>query len=230
MAGGGIHDPPSPPWLAPPVGYKPGSGAAFAAAHLAANSRSAAAAGRALLGVGGSAGGGSPGQHGSSNGLVGNGSAVDLSAIAAAVAAATNPSSMSSGSLPWRSSTGQLLAELQQRASQQNLANALSGLGGAGAGGVSSSQPNLFRTGLRNSGFSSQTLSQLQQSASGTCIHSRDTSCMTAHPIRLSYATWLSRLFSWLFGHAHSHPYFSCPTGRLCVKQQHELSPSQARD
>lgn len=45
-------NPPSPPWLQPPLGYKQGSGAAMAAANLAGggiNSR-AAAAGRALLG------------------------------------------------------------------------------------------------------------------------------------------------------------------------------------
>ena len=44
-------NPPSPPWLQPPMGYKHGTGAAMAAANLAggeANSR-AAAAGRALL-------------------------------------------------------------------------------------------------------------------------------------------------------------------------------------
>ena len=44
-----LQDPPSPPWLQPPLGYKHGTGAAFAAANLnGANSR-AAAAGRALL-------------------------------------------------------------------------------------------------------------------------------------------------------------------------------------
>jgi hypothetical protein len=49
LEGGG--NPPSPPWLQPPLGYKQGNGAAMAAANLAggeANSR-AAAAGRALL-------------------------------------------------------------------------------------------------------------------------------------------------------------------------------------
>ena len=47
----GGQNPPSPPWLNPPTGYKHGQGAAMAAANLSGggSNRSAAAAGRALL-------------------------------------------------------------------------------------------------------------------------------------------------------------------------------------
>ena len=85
-------NPPSPPWLQPPMGYKHGNGAAMAAANLAggeANSR-AAAAGRALLQ------GLNPGSMNqrkpSNNGLTSQGSAGLLA-----------------------------MAELQRRASQQSL-------------------------------------------------------------------------------------------------------------
>lgn len=129
-------DPPSPPWLAPPLGYKPGNGAAFAAANLA-NSR-AAAAGRALLS-------GGILQQSSSNSF---NEALERKAAAAAA-------SQFSSSNPWHGSAGLLaMAEMQQRASQQNLVGALG------------SQGNFFRSGS-NTGFSSQTLSQLQQNASG---------------------------------------------------------------
>uniref|UniRef100_A0A6V2AY19 Uncharacterized protein n=2 Tax=Ditylum brightwellii TaxID=49249 RepID=A0A6V2AY19_9STRA len=54
--GRGGSSPPSPPWLRPPTGYKPGTGAAAASAALAGGTNNrAAAAGRALLqGAGGS--------------------------------------------------------------------------------------------------------------------------------------------------------------------------------
>jgi hypothetical protein len=42
-------EPPSPPWLQPPFGYKQGAGAAFAAANLSGSNSRAAAAGRAML-------------------------------------------------------------------------------------------------------------------------------------------------------------------------------------
>jgi hypothetical protein len=41
---------PTPPWLQPPLGYKHGTGQAFAASHLSNANARAAAAGRALLG------------------------------------------------------------------------------------------------------------------------------------------------------------------------------------
>lgn len=46
----GNHEPPSPPWLQPPLGFKHGNGAVLAASNLSGSSSRAAAAGRALLG------------------------------------------------------------------------------------------------------------------------------------------------------------------------------------
>jgi len=56
-AGATAGEPPSPPWLQPPLGYKHGTGAAFAAANMSGANSRAAAAGRALLGGGMSSGG-----------------------------------------------------------------------------------------------------------------------------------------------------------------------------
>lgn len=46
----GHNEPPSPPWLQPPLGFKHGNGAVLAASNLSGSSSRAAAAGRALLG------------------------------------------------------------------------------------------------------------------------------------------------------------------------------------
>jgi hypothetical protein len=91
-------NPPSPPWLQPPMGYKQGQGAALAAANLAggeANSR-AAAAGRALL-------------QGLNPGSM-------------------NHRKQSSNTMASHGSAGLLaMAELQRRASQQSLLQSMSG-------------------------------------------------------------------------------------------------------
>jgi hypothetical protein len=127
--------PPSPPWLQPPLGYKPGNGAAFAAAHMASNP-SAAAAGRALL-----------------SGSVGS---------EAALKAVLERKASEHGLSAQDSANFLAVAELQRRASQQNmLQNALS---------QSSGSNSLFGQSQSNNAFSSSAMAQLAQSASGTYL------------------------------------------------------------
>lgn len=111
-----MANPPSPPWLQPPLGYKQGSGAAMAAANLVgggANNR-AAAAGRALLEGFSSAG------RKSGSGMGGLSSHDSAGLLA--------------------------MAELQRRASQQSLLNSMRGnsaqnfLAAAGSHGSSMAQ------------------------------------------------------------------------------------------
>lgn len=115
-------NPPSPPWLQPPLGYKQGGGAAMAAANLVGgggNSR-AAAAGRALLDGFGSGGR----KNGSSMGGM------------AGMGGMNSPDS--AGLLA--------MAELQRRASQQSLLQSMRGnsaqnfLAAAGSQGSSMAQ------------------------------------------------------------------------------------------
>lgn len=122
-------EPPSPPWLQPPIGYRHGTGAAFAAANLSGANSRAAAAGRALLG-----------------------GVTSSSSLREALERKT-----SQGRMPWNGSAGFLaMAEMQQRASQQNLLqNALN----------QGSASNLLSG--RNNGFSNNAMAQLSHNASG---------------------------------------------------------------
>jgi hypothetical protein len=135
--GGGFGGGPSsnPPWLQPPLGYKHGQGAAMAAAGESNVNSRAAAAGRALL-----------------QGLNPGGSSKR--------SGAGHNNNNTLGGLSSRESAGLLaMAELQRRASQQNILdspsaqNLLAALGGGSTG----------------------SMAQLARNASGTYINMHDT-------------------------------------------------------
>ena len=158
--------PPPPPWLQPPLGYKPGTGAAMAAAALsssAANQR-AAAAGRALLGGLGSSNT-SMSSRGSAGLLSSRGSAGLLSESRASLlnsfgsesandilAALRNSGGGSTGNLFSRDSSAGLSGSAMAQMARNASAARLAGLTAAG-----SSINNL----LLKSGLSRDQLSQL---------------------------------------------------------------------
>lgn len=148
--GGGGAEPPSPPWLNPPMGYKHGAGAAFASANLSGANSRAAAAGRALLGNSGSAAAGAP--------AAGNNYAD--SSINEGLERKLSQSGLASRG----GSAGFLaMAQIQRQASQQQLLrNALAS--GSSAGDLLAAAA---RSGS-NAGLSSNSMMQLAQNASGT--------------------------------------------------------------
>lgn len=132
-------DPPSPPWLQPPLGYKPGAGASFAAANLSGANSRAAAAGRALLG--GSAGN----NHNTST----NSFRDDLERK---VSEAALLSMVQQQQLQNRTSQSNLLLQQQQNPFGSSASNLLAAAARSGS----------------NSGLSNNALAQLAQSSSGT--------------------------------------------------------------
>jgi hypothetical protein len=153
-AGMGGGQPPSPPWMQPPLGYKQGMGAQMAASNLAgghANSR-AAAAGRALLGglnSGHRKNSGSGHSHDNGNNNSNNAS---LLAMAEFQRQASRQAFMEAGSAQnllaaLGGSSSQSLAQMARNASAARL--------GAFAGG------NSFNNLMLKTGFSRDQLSQL---------------------------------------------------------------------
>ena len=107
------REPPSPPWLQPPAGYKHGEGASLAAA----NSR-AAAAGRALLsGLGGGGGGSSSHQNQNTGFGTGNASSELLAALQRR---ASQQSMLNALQRQGQSSAGNLLAAAAVRSGSNN--------------------------------------------------------------------------------------------------------------
>mmetsp|Transcript_27392 Transcript_27392/g.42129 ORF Transcript_27392/g.42129 Transcript_27392/m.42129 type:complete len:643 (+) Transcript_27392:141-2069(+) len=141
-------NPPSPPWLQPPLGYKQGQGAAMAAANLAggeANSR-AAAAGRALLQ------GFNPGQRkpGGQMGQQGNASLLAMAELqrrASQERMLQNMTGSAQNLLAAANGSGSALAQMAQNASAARM---------AGLGGGNSVNNLMLKT-----GFSRDQLSQL---------------------------------------------------------------------
>jgi hypothetical protein len=141
-------NPPSPPWMQPPMGYKQGQGAAMAAANLAggeANSR-AAAAGRALLQ------GYNPGQrkHGGQMGQQGNASLLAMAELqrrASQQSMFQNMTGSTQNLLAAANGSGSALAQMAQNASAARM---------AGLGGGNSVNNLMLKT-----GFSRDQLSQL---------------------------------------------------------------------
>ena len=132
----------NPPWLQPPMGYRNGTGLAFAAAHSLSNNNSAAhrsnaaAAGRALL-LGGTS---------SNNNKLQNSS---TSHLAVAAQHGGSAGALAIAELQRRASQNSLLQSALQQQQQQN----------------NSSASNLLAAAVR-----SGSMQQLARNASGTCV------------------------------------------------------------